>query len=295
MTDLRVIIDSLPSLKTTVEAHRLMAEKSLGQNFLLNQDITDKIIRLSLSNQGLESFEGASVFEVGPGPGGLTRAVLKAEPKKLTVIEMDPRCISIMEELKSKTGNIMQIKNGDATGNIMQIKNGDALQYNFAKEGKEDVHIVSNLPYNISVPLLVKWLEKIKDYKSLTLMFQKEVADRILASTKCKDYGRISILAQLQCHITRLFDLSPECFVPAPKVWSSVLLFQPQEKPLSQEQINKLEKLTAQAFSQRRKMIRQSLKSLRGLEAAREAEKIALTSRPEELSPQQFLALSNHL
>ena len=283
MADLRAIIDSLPSLKTTVEAHRLMAEKALGQNFLLNQDITDKIIRLSLSNQGLESFEGASVFEVGPGPGGLTRAVLKAEPQKLTVIEMDPRCIGIMEELKSKTGN------------IMQIKNGDALQYDFSKEDEKDVHIVSNLPYNISVPLLVKWLEKIKDYKSLTLMFQKEVADRILASTKCKDYGRISILAQLQCRITRLFDLSPECFVPAPKVWSSVLLFQPQEKTLSQKQINKLEKLTAQAFSQRRKMIRQSLKSLRGLEAACEAENIVLTSRPEELSPQQFLALSDHL
>lgn len=283
MADLRAIIDSLPSLKTTVEAHRLMAEKALGQNFLLNQDITDKIIRLSLSNQGLESFERASVFEVGPGPGGLTRAVLKAEPKKLTVIEMDPRCISIMEELKSKTGN------------IMQIKNGDALQYDFAKEGKEDVHIVSNLPYNISVPLLVKWLEKIKDYKSLTLMFQKEVADRILAPIRCKDYGRISILAQLQCRITRLFDLSPECFVPAPKVWSSVLLFQPQEKALSQEQINKLEKLTVQAFSQRRKMIRQSLKSLHGLEAACEAEDIALTSRPEELSPQQFLSLSERI
>ena len=283
MADLRAIIDSLPSLKTTVEAHRLMAEKALGQNFLLNQDITDKIIRLSLSNQGLESFERASVFEVGPGPGGLTRAVLKAEPKKLTVIEMDPRCISIMEELKSKTGN------------IMQIKNGDALQYDFAKEGKEDVHIVSNLPYNISVPLLVKWLEKIKDYKSLTLMFQKEVADRILAPIRCKDYGRISILAQLQCRITRLFDLSPECFVPAPKVWSSVLLFQPQEKTLSQEQINKLEKLTVQAFSQRRKMIRQSLKSLHGLEAACEAEDIALTSRPEELSPQQFLSLSERI
>ena len=283
MADLRAIIDSLPSLKTTVEAHRLMAEKALGQNFLLNQDITDKIIRLSLSNQGLENFKGASVFEVGPGPGGLTRAVLKAEPKKLTVIEMDPRCISIMEELKSKTGN------------IMQIKNGDALQYDFAKEGKEDVHIVSNLPYNISVPLLVKWLEKIKDYKSLTLMFQKEVADRILAPIRCKDYGRISILAQLQCRITRLFDLSPECFVPAPKVWSSVLLFQPQEKALSQEQINKLEKLTVQAFSQRRKMIRQSLKSLHGLEAACEAEDIALTSRPEELSPQQFLSLSERI
>ena len=283
MADLRAIIDSLPSLKTTVEAHRLMAEKALGQNFLLNQDITDKIIRLSLSNQGLESFEGASVFEVGPGPGGLTRAVLKAEPKKLTVIEMDPRCISIMEELKSKTGN------------IMQIENGDALKYNFAKESGEDVHIVSNLPHNISVPLLVKWLEKIKNYKSLTKIFQKEVADRILAPIRCKDYGRISILAQLQCRITRLFDLSPECFVPAPKVWSSVLLFQPQEKTLSQEQITKLEKLTAQAFSQRRKMIRQSLKSLHGLEAACKAENIALTSRPEELSPQQFLSLSERL
>ena len=204
---------------------------------------------------------------------------------------------NVTQKLGGKIFNYSTVHIHTAAGeyHFENIKNGDALQYDFAKESREDVHIVSNLPYNISVPLLVKWLEKIKDYKSLTLMFQKEVADRILAPIRCKDYGRISILAQLQCRITRLFDLSPECFVPAPKVWSSVLLFQPQEKTLSQEQINKLEKLTVQAFSQRRKMIRQSLKSLHGLEAACEAEDIALTSRPEELSPQQFLSLSERI
>lgn len=283
MTELAEIIATLPSLRTTVEAHQLMAAKALGQNFLLDQNITDKIIRHSLGAQNLADFSGASVFEVGPGPGGLTRAVLKAAPQQLTVIEMDERCISIMEELQSKTGK------------VMQIVNGDALKYDFPTRQGQNTHIVSNLPYNISVPLLIKWLNRIADFQSLTLMFQKEVADRILAPTRCKDYGRISILAQLQCKISRLFDLSPECFVPAPKIWSSVLLFQPQEKLLTAEQITKIEKLTAQAFAQRRKMIRQSLKSFANLESAAEKAGIPLTARPEELSPQQFLSLADSL
>ncbi len=277
------IIGALPSLRTTVEAHQLMAAKALGQNFLLDQNITDKIIRTTLQAQQLADFSGARVFEVGPGPGGLTRAVLKSRPDKLTVIEMDSRCIGIMQELQSKTGR------------IMEIINGDALKYDFPATPEQPAHIVSNLPYNVSVPLLIKWLNRIADFQSLTLMFQKEVADRILAPTRSKDYGRISILAQLQCRIRRLFDLSPECFTPAPKIWSSVLLFQPQAVTLTAEQISRLEKLTAMAFAQRRKMIRQSLKSLPALEKTCEKIGIPLTARPEEITPQQFLALSKSL
>ncbi len=276
------IVESLPSLKTTVEAHRLMATKALGQNFLLNQNITDKIIRSSLDKQSLADFSGALVFEIGPGPGGLTRAILKANPDKLTVIEMDSRCVTIMEELQAKTGR------------VISIENADALKYQFQTSGLP-THIISNLPYNISVPLLIKWLYQIDCYKSLTLMFQKEVADRILAPTRCKDYGRVSVLAQLQCKISRLFDLNPECFVPAPKIWSSVLLFQPQSKTLSSQQIASIEKLTSMAFAQRRKMIRQSLKSLPNLESACLAAGVELTARPEELTPEQFLILADNL
>lgn len=276
------IVESLPSLKTTVEAHRLMATKALGQNFLLNQNITDKIIRSSLDKQSLADFSGALVFEIGPGPGGLTRAILKANPDKLTVIEMDSRCVTIMEELQAKTGR------------VISIENADALKYQFQTSGLP-THIISNLPYNISVPLLIKWLYQIDCYKSLTLMFQKEVADRILAPTRCKDYGRVSVLAQLQCKISRLFDLNPECFVPAPKIWSSVLLFQPQSKTLSSQQIASIEKLTSMAFAQRRKMIRQSLKSLPNLESACLAAGVELTARPEEITPEQFLILADNL
>lgn len=276
------IVESLPSLKTTVEAHRLMATKALGQNFLLNQNITDKIIRSSLDKQSLPDFSGALVFEIGPGPGGLTRAILKANPDKLTVIEMDSRCVTIMEELQAKTGR------------VISIENADALKYQFQTSGLP-THIISNLPYNISVPLLIKWLYQIDCYKSLTLMFQKEVADRILAPTRCKDYGRVSVLAQLQCKISRLFDLNPECFVPAPKIWSSVLLFQPQSKTLSSQQITSIEKLTSMAFAQRRKMIRQSLKSLPNLESACLAAGVELTARPEEITPEQFLILADNI
>lgn len=280
MTELAQIISSLPSLRLTVDAHGLMAKKALGQNFLLDSNITDKIIRSSLEAQNKTSFSGSHVYEIGPGPGGLTRSILKANPQELTVIEMDDRCIKIMEEIRDKTGN------------ILKIVNGDALKFNFAQEENLPKQIVSNLPYNISVPLLTHWLADIGKYTGLTLMFQKEVADRITAPLRTKDYGRISILAQLQCKITRLFELNPECFVPAPKIWSSVLLFEPLPTPLTAEQIQKLEKLTAQAFAQRRKMIRQSLKSLPELEEKCATAAIPLTARPEEISPLQFLTLS---
>ena len=280
MSELSQIISTLPSLRLTVDAHGLMAKKALGQNFLLDSNITDKIIRSSLDAQNKKSFSDDHVYEIGPGPGGLTRSILKANPQKLTVIEMDERCINIMEEIRDKTGN------------VLEIVNDDALRFDFTQQEKYPKQIVSNLPYNISVPLLTGWLKIIKEYSALTLMFQKEVADRITAQLRTKDYGRISILAQLQCKITRLFDLNPECFVPAPKIWSTVLLFEPQPNPLTLTQIKKLESLTTQAFAQRRKMIRQSLKSISDLEQKCATVGISLTSRPEEISPQQFLELS---
>ncbi len=283
MAELKQIIASMPSLRLTVEAHGLMAKKTLGQNFLLDSNITDKIIRTSLDNQHRKSFAGMHIYEIGPGPGGLTRSILKATPDKLTVIEMDERCIGIMEELRAKTGN------------IMEIINGDALKFDFGHTENIPRQIISNLPYNVSVPLLTGWLKNIDRFAALTLMFQKEVADRITAPLCTKDYGRLSVLAQLQCKITRLFDLNPECFVPAPKIWSTILLFEPAATPLTTPQINKLEKLTMQAFAQRRKMIRQSLKSVPALEAKCAAAGIPLTARPEEISPQQFLSLSASL
>lgn len=272
--------DSLPSLRETVESHGLMAKKALGQNFLLDRNITDKIIRLSLEKQNKKDFSGEYVFEVGPGPGGLTRAVLEADPQKLTVVEMDERCIEIMNDLKK------------IVGERLEIINGDAMKINFAEKGPAPRNIVSNLPYNISVPLLTGWLKQIENFSSLTLMFQKEVADRICAPTNCKDYGRISVLSQLQCRIERLFELNPNCFVPAPKIWSTVLLFQPLHSNISQEEITKIEKITALAFGQRRKMIRQSLKSLPGIKEKLQQLQIPETFRAEQLTPAQYLQLA---
>ena len=279
MASIKEKISALPSLRLVVDAYGLMAKKSLGQNFLLDENVTDKIVRLSLAEQGLQSFENANVLEVGPGPGGLTRAVLKNNPDKLTVIEMDDRCINIMHDIVEKVGD------------KLQVVSGDALNYDYSSL-ENGTHIVSNLPYNISVPLLTGWLYGIEKFSSLTLMFQKEVADRIMSEPNCKAYGRLSVLAQLQCRIDRLMDLNPNCFVPAPKIWSSVLCFRPLEKVLTREQINKVETLTALAFGNRRKMIRQSLKQIQGLEEKCERLEIETTLRAENLTPQQYLALA---
>ena len=280
MDDLLPLIDTLPSLRETVETHGLMAKKALGQNFLLDRNITDKIIRLSLDKQNLNNFQNANVFEIGPGPGGLTRSVLRANPDNLTVIEMDERCIEIMQEIKSLVGN------------RLHIINNDALKIDFSLPADKPQHIVSNLPYNISVPLLTGWLRNIKNFSSLTLMFQKEVADRICAPTGNKDYGRISVFAQLLCKIEKLFDLNPNCFVPAPKIWSSVLLFTPLEQTIPADELKKVETLTSLAFSQRRKMVRQSLKSIPEIEHKLESIGLSGTLRAEQITPQQYLQLA---
>jgi len=249
----------LPSLRDTVEKYELLAKKSLGQNFLLDMNITNKIIRQSLNAQGLQTFAGAYVYEVGPGPGGLTRAILAANPRRLTVIEMDSRCIAIMNELQ------------DVVNEQLQIIEGDALKFNFTAEGVMPKHIV---------------------YQSLTLMFQKEVAERIIATPNNKNYGRLAVLAQLTCNIKVLLNLNPNCFVPAPKIWSTVLLFQPRANIPPADILRKVSKLTELAFGQRRKMIRQSLKAVENLAEICSGLNIPLTARAENLSPEQYLELA---
>ena len=274
----------LPSTKEFVQKYDLMAKKALGQNFLLDGNITDKIVRLSLGAQGLSDLSKQQVIEIGPGPGGLTQAVLKQNPQKMTVIEMDERCISILEEIQAFYPQL-------------NIINGDALKFDWQKEIKENgkAHIVSNLPYNISVVLLAMWLQQIDNFKSMTLMFQKEVADRITASVGTKDYGRISVMAQLQCNVEKLFDLPPTCFTPAPKIWSSVLLFKPKKDTVETSLLQKVEKLTGLAFGQRRKMIRQSLKSVTNLVECLEELGIEPTLRAENLTPENYLNIAKRL
>ncbi len=271
------------SLRQTVEAYGLMAKKALGQNFLLDKNITDKIIRLSLDKQQREDFNGVNVTEIGPGLGGLTRAVLEQNPKSLTVIEMDERCIRIMEDLK----NITKAN--------MQIVSGDALQVDIRELSSAPRQIVSNLPYNISVPLLVNWLKQMPMFEAMTLMFQKEVADRITSPIKSKDYGRVSVLAQLICRVDKLMDINPECFVPAPKIWSSVLLFRPLNEVPDIKTLEKVEKITSMAFGQRRKMIRQSLKGLKGFEEICAGLNIPVTKRAEELTPKEYLEIAKRI
>ena len=278
-------MDKLPlSTKDFVEKYDLMAKKALGQNFLLDSNIVDKIMRLSLKEQGLESLKNENVVEIGPGPGGLTQAILRCNPKELKAIEMDERCLSILAEIKECYPQLC-------------VVNGDALKFlwqdNYDKNGK--CHIVSNLPYNISVVLLCNWLKDIKWYKSLTLMFQKEVADRIVANPGNKDYGRVSVISQLQCEVVRLFDLSPSCFVPQPKIWSSVLLFKPRNDAVDGKILEMIEDLTAMAFSKRRKMIRQSLKGVNNILNILEELKIDATLRAEDLSPQNYLDIAQRL
>lgn len=274
----------LLSTKEFVEKYGLMAKKALGQNFLLDSNITDKIMRLSMQAQGLSDLAGEQFAEVGPGPGGLTQAVLRQAPKKLTVVEMDERCLEILAEIKAFYPQL-------------EICSGDALKFDWQAKVKDEgrLHIISNLPYNISVVLLTGWLLQIENYKSLTLMFQKEVADRILADTGTKDYGRLSVIAQLQCDVIRLFDLPPTCFVPAPKIWSSVLLFVPKKEPVRADVLSKAEMLTGLAFGQRRKMIRQSLKSVPGILEHLEALGIEPTLRAEDLTPVHYLDIAKRL
>ena len=268
--------NSPPPLRDVIDTYGLGAKKSLGQHFLLDLNITRKIARMGAVS------ENDTVFEVGPGPGGLTRAVLEAGAT-VTAIERDARCIAALENL------------GEYFPSKLQLIEADALRADEAAilADVTPVKILSNLPYNISTELLVKWLKAGPAlWRVMVLMFQKEVADRILASPGSKAYGRLSVIAQAASSPSRAFDLPARAFTPPPKVDSTVVIFEPPHRPFTF--IAELEQVTQAAFSQRRKMLRSSLKPLFGpyLADALEQAGAKETQRAEELSVAQFITLA---
>lgn len=262
---------NLPPLKDVIRRHDLGARKSLGQHFLLDLNLTARIARAA------GDLAGATVIEVGPGPGGLTRALLDTPATRIIAIEKDGRAIAALVEL------------ADAYPERLEIIEGDALEIDASRLGGTPRHIVANLPYNVATPLLVGWLKRIGAFSALTLMFQKEVADRLTALPGSRDYGRLSVLTQWLTIPERAFNVRREAFVPPPKVASTVLVLRPRPRPLAPAEFSAIEAVTAAAFGQRRKMLRQSLKSL-GLDI--EAIGIPPTARAEELTVEQFCALA---
>ncbi|MBM3632343.1 MAG: 16S rRNA (adenine(1518)-N(6)/adenine(1519)-N(6))-dimethyltransferase RsmA [Alphaproteobacteria bacterium] len=276
---------SLPSLREVIESHGLLAKKSLGQNFLLNMDVTRRIVKAA------GNLEDLTVLEIGPGPGGLTRALLEAKAQ-VVAIERDHRCVEILRDLQ-----LAYLRgSGESAQKMLSLIEGDALKISpqsIIPVGA--IKIVANLPYNIGTPLLIQWLSNLDRIVSLTLMFQKEVALRLIAKPRTKSYGRLSILIQWLCEAQRLFDLSPKAFMPAPKVTSSVVHLVP--RPLTPQ--NKLlfpfmERVTHQAFGQRRKMIRSSLKML-FLESQLIELGLDPCVRAEELTVADFVLLAKSL
>ena len=265
----------LPPLRDIIRRFDLGARKSLGQNFLLDLNLTRRIVRTAAP------LDQASIIEVGPGPGGLTRALLLEGARHVTAIEQDHRCIAALGELAS------------AFPGRLTVIEGDAVALDLSTLAPAPRKIVANLPYNIATPLLVQWLGQINAYETLVLMFQKEVAQRLCARPRSKDYGRLSVLTQWLCQVALAFDVPPQAFVPAPKVTSTVVRLTPRATPLALCRQKDLERVTAAAFGQRRKMLRASLKSLGGDTAmVIEEAGIAPTARAEELSVEDFCALA---
>ena len=241
--------DGLPPLRDVVAAHGLAPKKALGQNFLFDLNLTAKIARSA------GPLEGFTVFEIGPGPGGLTRALLAQGASRVVAIERDPRCLPILAEISARFPGRLEVVEGDAlTTDLASLAGG------------EPARIVANLPYNVGTQLLINWLTADPDrpfWSSMTLMFQKEVGQRIVAAPGSNHYGRLGVLAGWMTHSEILFDVPPQAFTPPPKVTSSVVSLLPLSERLPCD-LGKLERVTQAAFGQRRKMLRQSLKPLGG-------------------------------
>jgi 16S rRNA (adenine1518-N6/adenine1519-N6)-dimethyltransferase len=275
------MIDALPPLREIIRRHGLTARKSLGQNFLLDLNLTGRIARAA------GPLAGTTVLEIGPGPGGLTRALLAEGAARVIAVERDERAVAALGEIAAHYPDRMQIVSGDAlTFDITPCLTG------------EPVRVVANLPYNIATALLVGWLSVEPWppwYDRLTLMFQREVAERIVAKPGSKTYGRLSVLAGWRTQAKILFDIAPSAFVPPPKVTSSVVQLIPRENPLPCDR-RALERVTEAAFGQRRKMLRQSLKQL-GADPIPLLEKAGLdpTARAEDIGVEGFVALARGL
>ena len=273
-------IDGLPPLRDVIQRHGLDAKKSLGQNFLFDLNLTQKIARTA------GPLDGVTVIEVGPGPGGLTRAILSLGAKKVIAVERDSRCLPVLAEIEAHYPG------------RLEVIEGDALKTDFEAlvPAGEPVRIIANLPYNVGTQLLVNWLlprEWPPFWLSMTLMFQKEVGQRIVAEEGDNHYGRLGVLAGWRTVSEMAFDVPPQAFSPPPKVTSTVVHLLPKDKPLPCD-VAKLERVTEAAFGQHRKMLRQSVKSLGG-ETLLEKAGIDPTRRAETLSVEEFVTLANCL
>jgi 16S rRNA (adenine1518-N6/adenine1519-N6)-dimethyltransferase len=271
-------LSDLPPLREVIAKHGLSASKALGQNFLLDSQLLDRIARVA------GDLNGQRVFEVGPGPGGLTRALLRAGAE-VVAVERDRRCLPALAEL------------GEASGGRLRVIEGDALEVDERAEAGDGAHIVANLPYNVGTVLLVRWLEAetwLPWWASLSLMFQKEVAERIVAKPGGDAYGRLAVLAQWRATATIALNVHRSAFVPPPKVMSAVVHIVPKPAP---EGVNpaRLSALTGAAFGQRRKMLRQSLKAMPGALDALADLGISVERRPETLSVDEFVAVAKAL
>ncbi|HET9814301.1 MAG TPA: 16S rRNA (adenine(1518)-N(6)/adenine(1519)-N(6))-dimethyltransferase RsmA [Xanthobacteraceae bacterium] len=271
-------IDDLPPLREVIRRHGLRAKKSLGQNFLLDLNLTARIARAA------GPLEGVEVVEIGPGPGGLTRALLVAGACRVIAVERDERAIAALEQIAARYPGRLEIVSGDAL--------------NFDPRpllGAAPARVVANLPYNIATALLVGWLTLEPWppwYDRLVLMFQREVAERIVAAPGSKSYGRLSVLAGWRCQGRIRFDVAGTAFVPPPRVTSSLVELVPRQSPLPCER-RALERVTEAAFGQRRKMLRQSLKSLgREPMTLLEAANLEPTARAEDVPVEGFVALA---
>ena len=287
LPEIDTAIAALPPLRDVIARHQLGARKALGQHFLLDLNLTARVVRAT------GPLEGATVIEVGPGPGGLTRAILTAGAGRVIALEKDPRCREALDPLVAAAKGRLAVIDADAL-------EADAAALARA-QGIEPtgLRIIGNLPYNISTALLIKWLREIADapalYHSLVLTVQKEVAERFFASPRTKAYGRLSIMCQWLTEVAPCFDIGARAFTPPPKVTSTVVRLVPRPAPLSPARWKDMETVTRAAFGQRRKMLRSSLRQIAGPDgevALLERAGIDPRSRAEELDVAQFCALA---
>ncbi|AZL16124.1 16S rRNA (adenine(1518)-N(6)/adenine(1519)-N(6))-dimethyltransferase RsmA [Rickettsiales endosymbiont of Stachyamoeba lipophora] len=266
-------LNDLPTIAEIVKTNALFADKRFGQNFLFDQNITDKIVRLA----GVNSSD--VVIEVGPGPGGLTRSILKADPHQLIIIEKDRRFKEVLQQLVSVSKE-----------NQLKIIEADALKIDYSQLGAQKFQIIANLPYNIGTVLLFEWLKFLPFLSQITIMLQKEVVDRITATPKTKDYSRISVVIQNYFTATKLFELPPKAFYPPPNVDSAVVKLVPKA-PLFDGELKLFESFVQQLFNNRRKQLRKFFENIGINEHDYQSIGITGQARAEELSLEQIVTL----
>lgn len=274
------MINKLPSLQQTIKENSLFTKKSLGQNFILDEMFLDKIVSCAFAaGENPADFE---VIEIGAGPGGLTRAILRAGVKRLVVVEKDSRCIPILNQIK------------DVYGDRITIIEADALKTDVRTLTNKPRKVIANLPYNISAVLLTQWIKDIADFSSLTLMFQKEVAERIVAVPSTADYGRLSVIVQAFASPQIKMLVPPEMFTPPPKVTSALVHITPLAKPYDVD-FTELENVLKTAFLHRRKMLRKSLQFFGNVEEICKNLNINEQDRPENLTVADFVNLTDFI